>query len=140
LVWGPPTEEEQEEHRERVRVVLWVKRLIHQTRLQFGQATKCCVIHVGQGKKYNTRCVHGKAPFFQGTGLVNTVTLHAPTHSLITILPSTKKDEAYRQLCLMKRCITGWLFTGEDLPTATPSIEMRPLVWEHFAHDLVKPP
>jgi hypothetical protein len=92
---------------------------------------------VGQGNKYNTRCVYGEAPFFQGTGLVNTVTLRAPTHSLITILPSTKKDEAYRQLRLMKRCITGWLFTGEDLLSATPSIEMRPSVWEHFAHDLV---
>jgi hypothetical protein len=36
LVWGPPMEEEQEEHHERVAAVLWVERLIHQTRLQFG--------------------------------------------------------------------------------------------------------
>jgi hypothetical protein len=92
---------------------------------------------MGQGNKYNTHCIHGKAPLFQGTGLVNTVTLRAPTHSLITIHPSTKKDEAFCQLRLMKWYITGWLFTGEDLPAWTPSIEMRPYVWEHFAHDLV---
>jgi hypothetical protein len=40
-------------------------------------------------------------------------------------------------LRLMKRCITGWLRTGEDLPTRTPSVKMRPSQWEHFAHDLV---
>jgi hypothetical protein len=137
LVWEPPTEKEQEEHWARVAAVKHIGTLIDQVRLQFGRATKCCVIQVGKGNKYNTRCIHGEAPFFQGTGLVNTVTLRAPTHNLITIRPSTKKDEAFRQLRLMKRCIAGWLRTGEDLPARTPSVEMRPSQWEHFAHDLV---
>jgi hypothetical protein len=63
--------------------------------------------------------------------------LRAPTHSLSSIRPSTKKDEAFRQLRLMKQCITGWLRTGEDLPTRTPSLQMHPSQWEHFAHNLI---
>jgi len=82
------------EHEQRVRAVQRLGRLIDKVSLKFGHATKCCVIHVGQGSKFNTCYVHGKPPLFQGRGLTHTVTLKATTHNIITIPLATKKQEA----------------------------------------------
>src|SRR5487761_677827 len=77
--------------------------------LSFGCTTKCCIIRIRKGNKYNTCCIYGKSTFFQGSGLVHTLTLCNPSETLITIHPTTKKEEAYQLFRLMKRSIDFWM-------------------------------
>jgi len=136
VMWGPPMNEDIQEHEERVRAVQRLGELINRVPLKFGCTTMCCVIHVGQGSKFNTCCVHGEPPLFQGRGLMHTVTIRAPTHEIITIPLAAKEQEALHRQRLMQRCVDGWLRTGQYLPTRVPYVGMMTSWWEHFTHDL----
>src|SRR6267142_4141786 len=138
VMWGPPTNQDIAEHEERVRAVKRLGRLIDKVPLKFGCTTRCCVIHVGCGSKFNTRCIHGERPLFQGRGLSHTVEVRAPTHVIIAIPLATKEQEALRKQRLMARCVEGWLHTGQYLPTRIPYVGMLMSRWEHFAHDLAR--
>src|SRR6266850_2907677 len=136
--WGPPTATDITEHTTRAAVVEHLKRQVGGLKPQLGHTTKCCVINIGKGNKYNTICTHGKCPLFQGHGLSHTITLHAPTHTLITIHLASSKEEVARGLLMMKRCLNGWLGTSQVLTTSVPHSILRLQVWEHFSHDLTR--
>ena len=138
VMWGPPTEKDIAEHYERVRAVRRLGGLVNRVSLKFGHMTKCCVIYVGRGSKFNTRCIHGEAPLFQGRGLTHTVTIRAPNHDIITIPLAAKEEEALRKQRLMMRCVKGWLHTRQYLPTMIPYVGMLPSRWEHFTHNLAR--
>jgi hypothetical protein len=136
LGWGQPTKEEIAEHSAIIMAIQELQTRLEKPNMQFGRATKCCVIQVGKGNKYNTRCIHGERPFFQGSGLVHTITLRTPSHGLITIPPTTKKDAAFREIRRMKQYVSSWLRLNRTLPPKTPYTAMNPQAWDHFAHDL----
>jgi len=138
VMWGPPTNQDIAEHEERVRAVRRLGGLIDRVPLIFGCTTKCCIIHVGRGTKFNTRCIHGERPLFQGRGLSHTVTIRAPTHIIIAIPLAAKEQEALRKQRLMVQCVEGWLHTGQYLPMHIPYVGMLMSRWEHFAHDLAR--
>jgi len=138
IMWGPPTDTDIKEHEERVRAVRRLGGLIDKVPLKFGCTTKCCIIYVGRGSKFNTCCIHGESPLFQGRGLAHTVTIRAPTHTIIAIPLAAKEQEALHKQRLMARCIEGWLHTGQYLPTRVPYVGILMSRWEHFAHDLAR--
>jgi hypothetical protein len=62
--WGPPMDTDTTEHAARVAAVEDLKRQLAQVKPRFGRTTKCCVINMGKGSKYNGCCIHGKCPLF----------------------------------------------------------------------------
>src|SRR6267142_2771998 len=92
--WGPPTVTEITEHTASLAVVEHLKRQVSGLKPQLGRTTNCCVINIRKGNKYNAVCIHGEHPLFQGCGLSHTITLRAPTHTLITIRLASSKEEA----------------------------------------------
>jgi len=138
IMWGPLTDTDIKEHEKRVRAVQRLEGLIDRVPLKFGHTTKCCVIHVGRGSKFNTHCIHGERPLFQGRGLLHTVMIRAPTHDIIAIPLAAKEQEALCKQRLMQRCVEGWLHTSQYLPTCVPYVGILMSRWEHFAHDLAR--
>src|SRR5882672_803139 len=136
--WEPPTATDITEHAARVVVVERLKRQVSGLKPQLGRTTKCCVINIRKGNKYNAVCTHGERPLFQGRGLSHTITLRAPTHTLITIRLASSKEEVARRLLMMRRCLDGWLGSSQVLTTSVPHSILRPQVWEHFSHDLTR--
>ena len=63
-VWGPPTDADIAEHAARVAAVEDLKRQLTRVKPRFGHTTKCCVINIGKGNKYNTYCIHSERPLF----------------------------------------------------------------------------
>ena len=122
MMWGLPMNMDIREHEERVRAVRRLGRLIDRVPLKFGCTTKCCIIHVGQGSKFNTCCIHGEHPLFQGRGLTHMVMIRSPTHDIIAIPLTAKEQEALCKQRLMQQCIEGWLHTGQYLPTRVPYV------------------
>ena len=84
-MWGPPADTDTAEHAAKVVAVEDLKRQLTQVKPRFRHTTRCCVINMGKGSKYNGCCIHGEHPLFQGSGLVHNITLHAPDHTLLTI-------------------------------------------------------
>ena len=119
-VWGPPTDADIAEHATRVAAVEDLKRQLARVKPYFGCTTKCCVINIGRGNKYNACCIHGKCPLFQGSGLVHNITLRAPDRTLLTIRLTSKKEEVSRGLAMMRRCLIGWLSSSLVLPASVP--------------------
>src|SRR6267142_674678 len=136
--WGHPTTTDITEHTARVAVVERLKRQVSGLKPQLRRTTKCCVINIGKGNKYNAVCTHGKRPLFQGQGLSHTITLRAPTHTLITIRLASSKEEVARGLLMMRHWLNRWLGSSQVLTTLVPHSILRPQVWEHFSHDLTR--
>src|SRR6267142_1751316 len=63
-VWGSPNAADAAEHATRVVAVEGLKRQLHKLKPRFGRTTKCCVINIGKGSKYNASCIHGECPLF----------------------------------------------------------------------------
>jgi len=95
VMWEPPTNMDIQEHDERVMAVRQLGGLINRVSLKFGCTTKCCVIYVGQGNKFNTRCIHGEQPIFQGRGLTHTVTIRAPGQTSSPSHLQSRKKKPY---------------------------------------------
>src|SRR6267142_4732517 len=72
--WGPPTATDITEHTARAAVVERLKKQVSGLKPQLGHTTKCCIINIGKGNKYNAICTHGECPLFQGRGLSHTIT------------------------------------------------------------------
>ena len=136
--WGPPTDTDTAEHAARVAVVEDLKRQLARVKPRFRCTTKCCIINIGKGNKYNACCIHGKHPLFQGSSLVHNITLHAPDCTLLTIHLTSKKEEVSCRLAMMRRCLIRWLSSSLVLPTSVPSPSLRRQVWEYFPHDLTR--
>ena len=68
-VWGSPNATDATEHTTRVAAVEGLKRQLNELKPRFGCTTKCCIINIGKGSKYNVSCIHGEHPLFQGSGL-----------------------------------------------------------------------
>ena len=124
-VWGPPTDTDIAEHATRVAAVEDLKRQLARVEPRFGCTTKCCIINIGKGNKYNACCIHSKCPLFQGSGLVHNITLHAPDHTLLAICLTSKKEEVSCGLAMMRRCFIRWLSSSLVLPTSVPSPSLR---------------
>jgi hypothetical protein len=137
-MWGPPTDTDTAEHAARVAVVEDLKRQLARVKPRFRHTTKCCVINIGKGNKYNTCCIHGERPLFQGSSLVHNITLHAPDCTLLTICLTSKKEEVSHGLVMMRRCLIGWLSSSLVLPTSVPFPSLQRQVWEYFPHDLTR--
>jgi hypothetical protein len=136
--WGPPTDTDTTEHAARVAAVEDLKRQLTLVKPRFGHTTKCCVINMGKGSKYNGCCIHGERPLFQGSSLVHNITLCALDHTLLTIRLTSKKEEVSRRLVAMRHCLIGWLNSSWTLPASVPSPSLRQQVWEYFPHDLTR--
>jgi hypothetical protein len=136
--WGPPTDTDIAEHATRVAAVEDLKRQLARVKPRFGRTTKCCIINIGKGNKYNACCIHGERPLFQGRGLVLNIILHAPDRTLLIIRLTSKKEEVSRGLAMMRRCLIGWLSSSLALPTSVPSPSLQQQVWEYFPHDLTR--
>ena len=136
--WGPPTDADTTEHAARVAAVEDLKRQLTQVKPQFGHTTKCCIINMGKGSKYNGCCIHGECPLFQGSSLVHNITLRALDRTLLTIRLTSKKEEVSCGLVVMRRCLIGWLNSSQTLPASVPSPSLRRQVWEYFPHDLTR--
>ena len=119
--WGPPTDADIAEHAARVAAVDDLKRQLARVKPRFGCTTKCCVINIGKGSKYNACCIHGERPLFQGSGLVHNITLRAPDCTLLTIHLISKKEEVSRGLAMMRQRLIRWLSSSLVLPTSVPS-------------------
>src|SRR6267142_2155048 len=137
-VWGSPNTTDAAEHAARVAAVKGLKRQLDELKPRFGRTTKCCIINIGKGSKYNASCIHGKRPLFQGSGLVHNITLRTPVHTLITICLTSKKEEVSHGLLMMRHCLSGWLGSSRELPALTPHPTLRSQVWEYFPHDLAR--
>jgi len=137
-VWGSPNTTNAKEHAARVAAVEGLKRQLDKLKPQFRRTTKCCVINIGKGSKYNASCIHGERPLFQGSGLVHNITLRTPVHTLITIHLTSKKEEVSHGLLMMRRCLSGWLSSSQELPALIPHPILRLQVWEHFPHNLTR--
>ena len=137
-MWGPPTDADIAEHTARVVVVKDLKRQLSIIKLQFGCTTKCCIINMGKGSKYNGCCIHGEHPLFQGSGLVHNITLHALDCTLLTIHLTSKKAEVSHGLVMMRHCLIRWLNSSRALPASVPSPSLRRQVSEYFPHDLTR--
>ena len=137
-MWGPPTDTDTTEHAARVAAVEDLKRQLAQVKPRFGCTTKCCVINIGKGSKYNGCCIHGEHPLFQGSGLVHNITLRTPDHALLTIRLTTKKEEVLCGLVAMRHCLIWCLNSSQTLPASVPSPSLQQQVWEYFPHGLTK--
>ena len=137
-MWGPPTDADIAEHAARVAAVEDLKRQLTRVKPQFGCITKCCVINIGKGNKYNTCCIHGECPLFQGSGLAHNIILHAPDRTLLIICLTSKKEEVSHGLAMMRHCLIRWLSSSLALPASVPSPSLRQQVWEYFPHDLTR--
>jgi hypothetical protein len=109
------------EHTARVAAVEDFKRQLAQVKPQFGRTTKCYVINMGKGSKYNGCCIYDERPLFQGSSLVHNITLRALDCTLLTICLSFKKEEVSHGLVAMRCCLIGWLNSSQTLPTSVPS-------------------
>ena len=136
--WGPPTDMDTAEHTVRVMAVEDLKRQLTRFKPRFGRTTKCCIINIGKGNKYNTCCIHSECPLFQGSSLVHNIILRTPDRTLLTICLTSKKEEVSCGLAMMRRCLIGWLSSSLVLPTSVPSPSLRRQVWEYFPHDLTR--
>ena len=136
--WGPPTDTDTVEHAARVAAVEDLKRQLVRVKPRFGHTTKCCIINIGKGNKYNTCCIHGERPLFQGSSLVHSITLRTLDHTLLTIHLTSKKEEVSHRLAMIRRCLIGWLSSSLVLPASVPSPSLRRQVWEYFPHDLTR--
>ena len=137
-MWGPPTDTDTVEHAARVVAVEDLKRQLTQVKPRFRRTTKCCVINMGKGSKYNGCCIHSECPLFQGSSLVHNITLCTPDRALLTICLTSKKEEVSHGLVMMRRCLIGWLNSSRTLPTSVPSPSLRQQVWEYFPHNLTR--
>jgi len=108
-VWGSPNAADATEHTARVAAVEGLKRQLNELKPRFGHTTKCCIINIGKGSKYNASCIHSERPLFQGSSLIHNITLHTPVYTLITICLTSKKEEVSHGLLMMRRCLSGWL-------------------------------
>ena len=106
-MWGPPTDADIAEHATRVAAVEDLKRQLARVKPHFGRITKCCVINIGKGNKYNACCIHSECPLFQGSGLVHNITLRALDCTLLTICLTSKKEEVSHGLVTMRHCLIG---------------------------------
>ena len=123
--WGPPTDTDTTEHTARVAAVEDLKRQLALVKPRFGCTTKCCVINMGKGSKYNGCCIYGECPLFQGSGLVHNITLRTLDRTLLTIHLTSKKEEVSRGLVVMRCCLIGWLNSSRTLPASVPSPSLR---------------
>jgi hypothetical protein len=137
-MWGPSNDTDTVEHAARVAAVEDLKRQLAQVKPRFRCTTKCCVINMGKGSKYNGCCIHSKRPLFQGSGLVHNITLHAPDCALLTICLTSKKEEVSHGLVMIRCCLIRWLNSSRMLPASVPSPSLRQQVWEYFPHDLTR--
>jgi hypothetical protein len=137
-VWGPPRDTDIAEQATRVAAVKDLKRQLARVKPRFRRTTKCCIINIGKGNKYNTCCIHGERPLFQGSGLVHNIILCTPDRTLLIICLTSKKEEVSRGLTMMRRCLIGWLSSSLVLPTSVPSPSLQRQVWEYFPHDLTR--
>ena len=119
-VWGPPTDTDTVEHTARVAAVEDLKRQLAKVKPRFRHTTKCCVINIGKGNKYNACCIHGEHPLFQGSSLVHNITLRTPDRTLLIIRLTSKKEEVSCGLMMMRRCLIGWLSSSLVLPASVP--------------------
>ena len=117
---GPPTDVDTAEHAVRVTAVEDLKRQLARVKPRFGCTTKCCVINIGKGNKYNACCIHSERPLFQGSSLVHNIILRAPDRTLLTICLASKKEEVSHGLAMMRRCLIGWLSSSLVLPASLP--------------------
>ena len=124
-VWGPPMDTDTTEHAARVAAVEDLKRQLAQVKPRFRRTTKCCVINMGKGSKYNGCCIHGEHPLFQGSGLVHNITLRALDRTRLTICLTSKKEEVSRRLVVMRHCLIGWLNSSQTLPASVPSPSLQ---------------
>ena len=106
-MWGPPTDADATEHATRVVAVKDLKRQLGGIRSQFRCTTKCCIINMGKGSKYNSCWIHGECPLFLGSGLVHNITLCALEHTFLTICLTSKKEEVSHGLVMMRHCLIG---------------------------------
>ena len=123
--WGPPTDADIAAQTTRVAAVEDLKRQLARVKPRFGRTTKCCVINIGKGNKYNACCIHGKRPLFQGSSLVHNITLRAPDRTLLIIHLTSKKEEVSRGLAMMRHCLIGWLSSSLALSTSIPFPSLR---------------
>ena len=119
-MWGPPTDADIAEHAATLAAVEDLKRQLARVKPRFGRTTKCCVINIGKGSKYNACCIHSERPLFQGSGLVHNITLHARDHALLTIRLTSKKEEVSCGLAMMRHCLIRWLSSSLVLPASVP--------------------
>ena len=137
-VWGPPTDADIAEHAARVAAVEDLKRQLARVKPRFRRTTKCCIISIGKGNKYNACCIHSEHPLLQGSGLVHNIILRTPDRTLLIICLTSKKEEVSRRLAMMRCCLIGWLSSSLALPASVPSPSLRQQVWEYFPHDLTR--
>jgi hypothetical protein len=62
--WGPPTDTDIAEHAARVVAVEDLKRQLARVKPRFGHTTKCCIINISKGNKYNACYIHSECPLF----------------------------------------------------------------------------